>query len=618
MEPQHKFEASTLAEVLAKVQSELGPGAKISDAQRVRSGGVMGFFQRERFVVTASPPPPEPVPPTAPHDTREAHDSDDHHASEHAPRSLLELAEDMNSTERALDSANAPSLAATAVIESDERVDDDHDYESFADILERASSPAYIQSSSPNQTLRDLEEFDELDEINHAVTDDELDDLPVDELVTEDLPIDDYENVFDDDVDDLEDDFEDNVEEDNVEAVTDEQQINATELYDPVARFIRPETITPASDEGKQLVLEVSSAANSEPPLGPEIIPAETLVISSTETVQREAPEIYTCIADVLSDAVPETSLNTNTTTVDVALTRHLSLEFDLLERSDATIDVENLPDDTPQIEIIPESFVESDSVEIDLEPELEPEAELVAEPELEPEPEAEPAPSPSPFRQLGLPDVLCPAPDEPLVTALERSLPPLPTIAPARGNVVCIVGEREQALALATHLDTDGTKPEMVLAIEKGTKSRTIPTMKTPREATNARRSWSRRHQLTVVVVESAPSVTPCTWTDDMLTAFEPVLTYAVVSATRKTEDVGNWINAIGGVDCLAITDVDATSTPASPFRMELPIAFIDNAPASPLAIAHYLEARIIQSEPATPPSAHIVADLPKADDLR
>ena len=65
-----------MAAVLAKVQKEVGAEAKISSAQRVRVGGVMGFFQRERFEVLVEIPDtpvasldPAPGPSSAPSPT---------------------------------------------------------------------------------------------------------------------------------------------------------------------------------------------------------------------------------------------------------------------------------------------------------------------------------------------------------------------------------------------------------------------------------------------------------------------------------------------------------------------------------------------------------------------
>lgn len=55
------LEGTDLAALMAHVREELGPGAKVVRAERVRSGGVAGFFAREHFELTVEVP--EPVAP---------------------------------------------------------------------------------------------------------------------------------------------------------------------------------------------------------------------------------------------------------------------------------------------------------------------------------------------------------------------------------------------------------------------------------------------------------------------------------------------------------------------------------------------------------------------------
>ena len=50
------LEGSDLAELMAHVQAEFGPGARIVRAERVRTGGFAGFFARERFELTVDVP----------------------------------------------------------------------------------------------------------------------------------------------------------------------------------------------------------------------------------------------------------------------------------------------------------------------------------------------------------------------------------------------------------------------------------------------------------------------------------------------------------------------------------------------------------------------------------
>lgn len=56
--PLRRFEGTNLAELTEQARAELGPGARIVRAQRVRRGGVAGFFAREVFVVEVEVPEP--------------------------------------------------------------------------------------------------------------------------------------------------------------------------------------------------------------------------------------------------------------------------------------------------------------------------------------------------------------------------------------------------------------------------------------------------------------------------------------------------------------------------------------------------------------------------------
>ena len=76
----HAFDGATLEEALARVTAEVGHDARITQAEKIRTGGVAGFFARERFEVTV--------------------ELDDDHAphTEPAPRSLLDLVAEAGTT----------------------------------------------------------------------------------------------------------------------------------------------------------------------------------------------------------------------------------------------------------------------------------------------------------------------------------------------------------------------------------------------------------------------------------------------------------------------------------------------------------------------------------------
>ena len=50
------LEGGDLAELMVHVRAEFGPTARIIRADRVRSGGLVGFFARERYELTVDVP----------------------------------------------------------------------------------------------------------------------------------------------------------------------------------------------------------------------------------------------------------------------------------------------------------------------------------------------------------------------------------------------------------------------------------------------------------------------------------------------------------------------------------------------------------------------------------
>lgn len=84
------FDGDTLEAALARVAEECGPRARIAQAEKVRTGGVAGFFARERFevLVEIDEQPTSDVAGGPPESTP------------HEPMSLLELADQVSDRER--------------------------------------------------------------------------------------------------------------------------------------------------------------------------------------------------------------------------------------------------------------------------------------------------------------------------------------------------------------------------------------------------------------------------------------------------------------------------------------------------------------------------------------
>lgn len=224
----------------------------------------------------------------------------------------------------------------------------------------------------------------------------------------------------------------------------------------------------------------------------------------------------------------------------------------------------------------------------------------------------AAPLPAPSapvtPIRaaeldRIGLPAHLVPrAAAEPdvtrtLLTSLERvPLPdPLPDVP---GTVLAVVGPRSEALHLARRFATDlGEDPSAVVLVSENFKGLTIPEelrLAGADAAAEHRRSWRRRRQPTFVAVDAAPGRESGAWARAVLDAMEPTSVWATVHACRKPEDVSAWAEQLGGIDALAVTHLEDTTSPAAVLQVGIPVGRLDGRPASAALWAALLTERI------------------------
>ena len=68
------------------------------------------------------------------------------------------------------------------------------------------------------------------------------------------------------------------------------------------------------------------------------------------------------------------------------------------------------------------------------------------------------------------------------------------------------------------------------------------------------------------------------------MLAIWSPSAVWAVVEATRKPEDLGEWLDELPRVDALVLQDTDRSADPAGVLgRLSTPVALLDGVPATP-----------------------------------
>lgn len=204
---------------------------------------------------------------------------------------------------------------------------------------------------------------------------------------------------------------------------------------------------------------------------------------------------------------------------------------------------------------------------------------------------------------KMGLPAPYVPAVPSPAAVeaALRASLsrlPAAPEMPKTTGSVVAVVGERAAALELARDLSAEaGLDPDAVtIASRKRLPARTPENMiiTGSDDALEKRRSWRRRERPSVVVIDTDLCTDKPAWAYHVLAALEPEATWGVVEATRKTEDVAAWVNGLGGVDALAVNDLDATTSPAAVLQLDVPVGRIDGRSASPSLWAALLTERL------------------------
>jgi hypothetical protein len=196
----------------------------------------------------------------------------------------------------------------------------------------------------------------------------------------------------------------------------------------------------------------------------------------------------------------------------------------------------------------------------------------------------------------LGLPAELAPstAVTGDLRTALCQrlaQLPPPPLLPRTTGVVIAIVGIGTAPIALARRLaDELDIDPDHVLLATPEAMS----DVSHPEEAEAFRRSCRRRAEPTIVACSIGSGRAQLGWAHRILDRLEPTITWAVVDASIKAEDVGHRITLLGGVDVIAMTGIADTISPAAILGLGIPVGRIGSNPATPAVWADLLLERL------------------------
>jgi hypothetical protein len=204
---------------------------------------------------------------------------------------------------------------------------------------------------------------------------------------------------------------------------------------------------------------------------------------------------------------------------------------------------------------------------------------------------------------RLGLPARLVPrgvAPSE-LRGALIESLaelPPTPALPQANGVVIAVIGTGSSAVLLARELCAEyGLDPERIVLATQERLGGGIPAWLQICDGPTAeerRRAWSRRGTPTIVAVSLPPGRNALPWARDILDHLEPTIAWSIVNAGWKSEDVRDWVERLGGVDVLALSNLDDTVSPAAVLDLDVPVGRLDGEHATAIRWSELLTARI------------------------
>lgn len=186
--------------------------------------------------------------------------------------------------------------------------------------------------------------------------------------------------------------------------------------------------------------------------------------------------------------------------------------------------------------------------------------------------------------------DVSLPAPAGDLTTAILRALEQ-PALPPEAGPhaTIAVVGQGWSALQVATTIARHVVGPDVDLdgAWEHERPLHVLfPVGDDAYDTT-----WTGP---TVVAIDAPMGKADRSWAAEVLDVLDPDLVWGVVDATRKNDDITEWCVELGGVDVLAVENLDATCSPAAVLELGLPIGLIDRRPATKLAWATLLAERV------------------------
>jgi hypothetical protein len=164
--------------------------------------------------------------------------------------------------------------------------------------------------------------------------------------------------------------------------------------------------------------------------------------------------------------------------------------------------------------------------------------------------------------------------------------LPATPTPPVRPGDILVLVGEPAAAGALAGQLaEVMRVDPARTLVAAPTAAGTGLPAAPRVLGVLDADRRARRMHvgDVPSLVVVAAPVGHDPGWTRSMVQALRPTAVWALVDATRKPADLARHLASLGSVDALAVHAAAASGDPATVLSLGLPVASLDGRPATP-----------------------------------
>ncbi|MHB1486048.1 MAG: hypothetical protein ACYCS7_14080 [Acidimicrobiales bacterium] len=184
-------------------------------------------------------------------------------------------------------------------------------------------------------------------------------------------------------------------------------------------------------------------------------------------------------------------------------------------------------------------------------------------------------------------------------LTRVFEELPSPPNLPTRPGALVAVVGEIRRARRLAELLACElGLDPGEVAVASSSIPRGGIANhllVRTAEAAAECSPTWRLTPRVTMVAVDAPLAGGSRSWARHVLWALSPTAVWGVADATTKIEDVVAWARDLERFDAVALEGLTSSVSPASVLGSPLPVARLDDHPATPALWAAVVAERMM-----------------------